>query len=52
MQAMIGKQLRSLYESVLDEPLPDKIMDLLVKLDDVPAPSPSNGHDKSRSGSR
>lgn len=38
MQAMIGKQLRSLYESVLAEPLPDRIVDLLVKLDDVPAP--------------
>ncbi|WP_108660252.1 NepR family anti-sigma factor [Acuticoccus kandeliae] len=35
MQTMIGKQLRSLYDSVLVEPIPDKIVELLVKLDDV-----------------
>ena len=53
MQAMIGKQLRSLYESVLAEPLPDKIVDLLVKLDDIPAPEiKSNGRGTSRSGPR
>ncbi|MCF3933204.1 hypothetical protein L1787_07235 [Acuticoccus sp. M5D2P5] len=35
MQTMIGKQLRSLYDSVLVEPIPDKLVELLVKLDDV-----------------
>lgn len=39
MQALIGKKLRTLYESVLAEPIPDKIVDLLVKLDDVPVGS-------------
>ncbi len=38
MQTMIGKQLRSLYDSVLVEPIPDKIVELLVKLDDVTGP--------------
>lgn len=53
MQAMIGKQLRSLYEAVLVEPLPDKIVDLLVKLDDIPAPARHpDGLDKNRSGPR
>jgi hypothetical protein len=50
MQALIGKQLRSLYESVLAEPLPDKIVDLLVKLDDIPAPQIEvNGRRSTRS---
>jgi len=35
MQDMIGHQLRSLYASVLDEPIPDKIVELLAKLDEV-----------------
>ena len=35
MQGLIGKQLRTLYESVLVEPIPDKIVELLIKLDDV-----------------
>lgn len=33
LQALIGKELRSLYDSVLDEPIPNKIADLLLKLD-------------------
>ena len=35
MQDMIGQQLRSLYASVLEEPIPDRIVELLVKLDKV-----------------
>ncbi|MBJ3774594.1 NepR family anti-sigma factor [Acuticoccus mangrovi] len=35
MQTLIGKQLRDLYDSVLVEPLPDKIVELLTKLDDL-----------------
>lgn len=42
MQTLIGKQLRSLYESVLAEPLPDNIVDLLVKLDEVPVSQGNN----------
>lgn len=35
MQALIGKELRTLYDSVLVEPIPDKIVELLIKLDDL-----------------
>lgn len=35
MQDMIGKQLRHLYDSVLVEPIPDRIVELLLRLDDV-----------------
>lgn len=35
MQSLIGKQLRSLYDSVLVEPIPDRLVELLLKLDDV-----------------
>lgn len=34
-QSLIGKQLRNLYDSVLVEPIPDKLVELLLKLDDV-----------------
>jgi len=37
MQDMIGNQLRNLYDSVLVEPIPDRIVDLLMKLDELPA---------------
>jgi hypothetical protein len=37
MQDLIGKQLRQLYDSVLVEPIPDRIVELLMKLDDVPS---------------
>ena len=33
MQSLIGKQLRTLYDSVLVEPIPDKLVELLMKLD-------------------
>jgi len=32
--------LRQLYDSVVDEPLPDSFKDLLSKLDDSDGPSP------------
>ena len=35
MQALIGKELRTLYDSVLVEPIPDRIVELLIKLDDL-----------------
>jgi len=31
-----AKGLRSLYDSVVEEPLPDSFMDLLSKLDEAP----------------
>lgn len=37
MQDMIGKQLRTLYDSVLVEPIPDRIVELLLKLDEADA---------------
>ena len=43
MQSLIGKQLRSLYDSVLLEPIPDRLVELLIKLDDVTG---ANGDDK------
>ncbi|XWN32439.1 MAG: NepR family anti-sigma factor [Devosia sp.] len=44
IEAMIGKQLRNLYDAVLAEPIPDKIADLLSKLDDVPLPQSGKGN--------
>ncbi len=35
MQSLIGKQLRTLYDTVLVEPIPDKFVELLMKLDDM-----------------
>lgn len=35
IQSMIGHQLRKMYNNILSEPIPDSIVDLLVKLDDV-----------------
>ncbi|WP_420394714.1 NepR family anti-sigma factor [Acuticoccus sp.] len=35
MQSLIGKQLRNLYDTVLVEPIPDKLVELLLKLDDA-----------------
>jgi hypothetical protein len=46
MQALIGKQLRTLYDSVLVEAIPDKIVELLLKLDDLdsaPVRRPDSG---------
>lgn len=50
LQALIGLQLRSLYDSVLAEPIPDRLTELLAKLDDIPAPTKS-GDDTSGAGS-
>lgn len=35
LQAHIGTQLKSMYDSYLNEPIPDRLMELLEKLDDV-----------------
>lgn len=44
MQDMIGKQLRTLYDSVLVEPIPDRIVELLMKLDEATAERNSDDH--------
>jgi hypothetical protein len=35
MQAHIGVQLRSMYDAYLNEPIPDRIVELLEKLDEI-----------------
>ncbi len=47
MQSLIGKQLRTLYDSVLVEPIPDKFVELLMKLDDVSAGLDARADDSS-----
>mgnify|MGYP001806574961 CR=1 FL=1 len=39
MQSHIGRQLRSLYDSVVQQPVPDRFLELLSKLDEK-----SGGH--------
>ena len=34
-QRAIGRELRRMYDGVVNEPVPDDLMDLLRKLDDV-----------------
>jgi hypothetical protein len=34
MQSHIGRQLRSLYDSVVQQPVPDRFLELLSKLDE------------------
>lgn len=45
MQDLIGKQLRAMYDDILSEPVPDKIVELLVKLDDIKLPPLGGGAD-------
>ncbi|GAB5376684.1 MAG: hypothetical protein AcusKO_31460 [Acuticoccus sp.] len=40
IQSMIGQQLRQMYNNILSEPIPDSIVELLVKLDDVSVERP------------
>lgn len=35
IQAQIGKQLRAMYDNVLSEPIPDRLVELLIQLDDI-----------------
>lgn len=37
LPSAIGEQLRSMYDSVLSEPIPSRLIELLEKLDDVDA---------------
>ncbi|MDH7797760.1 MULTISPECIES: NepR family anti-sigma factor [unclassified Beijerinckia] len=34
VHAQIGRQLRSIYDDVLNQPIPDRFLDLLLKLED------------------
>ncbi|HWA90959.1 MAG TPA: NepR family anti-sigma factor [Rhizomicrobium sp.] len=38
-QRAIGRELRRMYDGVVNEPVPDDFMDLLRKMDDGEAPS-------------
>ncbi len=38
-QKRIGHQLRALYDSVLQQPVPDRFRDLIARLDDMPGPN-------------
>ncbi|MFY9289210.1 MAG: NepR family anti-sigma factor [Methylorubrum rhodinum] len=40
-QQRIGHQLRALYDSVLEQPVPDRFRDLIARLDDG-SPSPDD----------
>ncbi len=35
IQSQIGKKLRAMYDSVLSEPIPDRLVELLIQLDDI-----------------
>ncbi|MFF8798702.1 MULTISPECIES: NepR family anti-sigma factor [unclassified Methylobacterium] len=37
-QRRIGNHLRALYDSVVQQPIPDRFRDLIARLDDGPAP--------------
>ncbi len=39
LQDMIGTKLKVMYEFVLTEPIPDRIVDLLTKLDQIDLPA-------------
>ncbi len=43
LQAHIGGQLKSMYDSYLSEPIPDRLVELLEKLDQVSAKSDDEG---------
>lgn len=49
IQTQIGQQLRTMYNDILSEPIPDSIMKLLMKLDDVQLDKPGGGNDASGS---
>lgn len=37
LQAHIGRQLKSMYDEYLSEPVPDHLIELLEKLDQIPS---------------
>ncbi len=49
LQAHIGGQLKSMYDSYLNAPIPDRLVELLEKLDEVSresGPDETRGSDK------
>jgi hypothetical protein len=50
LQAMIGNRLRARYAEILAEPIPDKFLDLINRLDQPAgaADAPGRGDDGSR----
>ena len=36
VQAYIGRQLRAVYDDVVKQPIPDRFLDLMKQLDDLP----------------
>lgn len=47
LQAHIGSQLKSMYDSYLNEPIPDRLVELLEKLDAVSSTSAPAGRRES-----
>ncbi|WP_245926658.1 NepR family anti-sigma factor [Breoghania corrubedonensis] len=45
IQAKIGNQLKSIYDSVLDEPVPDRIAGLLKQLEQAGETSKNRGRE-------
>jgi hypothetical protein len=39
MKAYIGKQLQAVYDEILQQPVPDRFKELLMKLNDAAKPS-------------
>ncbi|MCT8973649.1 NepR family anti-sigma factor [Microbaculum marinisediminis] len=52
LQAHIGVQLKSMYDSYLNEPIPDRLVDLLEQLDRVSRDPGPDEHPDSRHDSR
>ena len=48
-QRAIGRELRRMYDGVVNEPVPDDFMDLLRKMDDVPDDSGGSSDGKKSS---
>lgn len=46
LQAHIGSQLKSMYDSYLNAPVPDRIVELLEQLDEVSRGSGTAGDEK------
>lgn len=42
-QRRIGTHLRALYDSVVQQPIPDRFRDLIARLEDEPAPDDPAG---------
>lgn len=43
VSAAIGRQLRTMYDHLMKEPVPDRFLDLISKLETKPGTSPASG---------